>query len=61
MDNTLSAVMLGDEGMQSNLAGRLDNTHLSFSNPFLPVFECVANSIHAIVERKDISGHFCMV
>lgn len=56
MDNTLSAVMLGDEGMQSNLAGRLDNTHLSLSNSFLPVFECVANSIHAIEERKDISS-----
>lgn len=51
MDNMRSMIMSGDDVMQSSLAGRLDNTSLSASNIFLPIFECVANSIHAIEDR----------
>lgn len=36
--------------MQTNLSGRLRNTHLPLTSGLLPLFEAVINSIHAIEE-----------
>ena len=38
--------------METNLAGRLRNTSLPNSSGLLPLFEAVANSIHAIAEAN---------
>lgn len=44
--------------METNLLGRLRNTSLPKSHALLPLFEAVANSIHAIEERSadQVSG-----
>ncbi len=42
-------------GMQTNLAGRLRNTHLPFASGLLPLFEAVVNSIHGIEEAEGDS------
>jgi len=39
--------------METNLAGRIRNTSLALSTPLLPLFEAVANAIHAV---EDTGG-----
>lgn len=37
---------------RSNIANRVNNTHLPVTMPLLPLFEVISNSIHAIAEAK---------
>jgi hypothetical protein len=53
--------MLGDNMsnermINTNLHGRIRNTHLSKNNGFMTVYEAVVNSIHAIEELSEDGG-----
>lgn len=45
-----------EQGMGFQLLGKLANTSLSASNVFLPLFEAIVNSIHAIEDRPGLPG-----
>jgi len=42
--------------MEIDLRGRVNNTKLAVSNPLLPLFEAIINSIHAIEESAEGKG-----
>ena len=42
--------------MDIDLRGRVNNTKLAVSNPLLPLFEAIINSIHAIEETAEGKG-----
>lgn len=48
--------MSNDLMINTNLHGRIRNTHLSKNNGFMTVYEAVVNSIHAIEELTEESG-----
>ena len=47
--------------LETNLKGRLRNTHLPLTNGLFPVFEAVVNSIQAIAESQQDKDHGTIV
>ncbi len=48
--------MSNERMINTNLHGRIRNTHLSKNNGFMTVYEAVVNSIHAIEELSEDGG-----
>ena len=42
--------------MHVDIAGRVNNFQLPLTQPFIPLFECIVNSIEAIEDAKAANG-----